>query len=269
MDANRYFEEIEQLKFLAKKEVGQNFLIDKEKASLIVSSLELTEKDNVLEIGCGAGSLSYYLSFGPAKATLVDIDEAMVTKLKSDFQNNEFLKIEMGNALKIDYSSYSKVVGNLPYYITSALIEKALLEANNATRFVFMIQKEAADRILAKTNTKDYSPLNILLTLRGNTTKLFNVNKNCFSPRPHVDSTVIKIDLNTNFDENVLKAYKLSQSLFLKRRKTIYNNLKDLLQDEEKTKALLQECNIPLNYRPEQISPEQYLLLSNRKQLLK
>ena len=105
MDANKYFEEIEQLKFLAKKEVGQNFLIDKEKASLIVSSLELTEKDNVLEIGCGAGSLSYYLSFGPAKATLVDIDEAMITKLKSDFQNNEFLKIEMGNALKIDYSS--------------------------------------------------------------------------------------------------------------------------------------------------------------------
>ena len=71
MDANKYFEEIEQLKFLAKKEVGQNFLIDKEKASLIVSSLELTEKDNVLEIGCGAGSLSYYLSFGPATATIV------------------------------------------------------------------------------------------------------------------------------------------------------------------------------------------------------
>lgn len=269
MDVNKYFEGIEQLKFLAKKEVGQNFLVDKEKASSIVSALEAVSSDFILEIGCGAGSLSFFLSNGPAKSTLIDIDEAMVTKLKNDFNDNEFLKIQMGNAMKFDYLSYTKIVGNLPYYITSALIEKTLLEAKNATRLVFMIQKEAADRIMAKTNTKEYAPLNILLALRGKTKKLFNVNKNCFSPRPHVDSTVIQIDLDTNFDENVIKAFKLSQSLFLKRRKTIYNNLKDLLHDETKTRELLEECDIPLVYRPEQISPEQYLLLSRKKQLIK
>lgn len=269
MDVNKYFEGVEQLKFLAKKEVGQNFLIDKGKASLIVFALEADSSDCVLEIGCGAGSLSYFLSKGPAKSTLIDIDEAMITKLQNDFKDNEFLKIQMGNAMKFDYSPYTKIVGNLPYYITSAIIEKTLIEATRATRLVFMIQKEAADRIMAKTNTKEYAPLNILLSLRGKTKKIFNVSKNCFSPRPHVDSTVIQIDLDANFDENVIKAFKLSQSLFLKRRKTIYNNLKDLLHDETKTKRLLEECGIPLTYRPEQISPEQYLLLSNNKQLIK
>lgn len=262
MDASKYFSSIKELKFLAKKEVGQNFLVDTDFAEKIVSLLELNENDNVLEIGCGAGSLSYFLSFGPAKSTLIDIDESMICKLQSDFKNNGFLKIQLGNAMKFDYSPYTKIVGNLPYYITSSIIEKTLIGAKSATKMVFMIQKEAADRIMALPNTKDYSPLYIYLSLSSKIRRVFNVSRHCFVPEPHVDSSVIIIELNKKHDENSFKAFKLSQSLFLQRRKTIYNNLKNLLHDESKAKTMLEIANIDLNKRPEQITPEQYLTLA-------
>ncbi len=262
MDVNKYFSSIKELKFLAKKEVGQNFLIDPDIAKKIVSLLELNESDNVLEIGCGAGSLSYFLSFGPAKATLIDIDESMLCKLQTDFKENEYLNIQYGNAMKFDYSPYGKIVGNLPYYITSSIIEKTLIGAKNASKMVFMIQKEAADRIMAPVNTKDYSPLSVYLSLVAKSKRVFNVSRHCFVPEPHVDSSVILIEFNKKHDENSFKAFKLSQSLFLKRRKTIYNNLKNLLHDELKAKETLEKASIDLNKRPEEIAPEQYLILT-------
>ena len=119
MTEEKYFENIRSFKFLAKKEIGQNFLGDPEAAKRIVSLLEAKEGEKVLEIGSGAGSLSYFLSLGPAKADLIDIDEAMLQKLKEDFEGNPYLNIQFGNAMRYDYSSYDKIVGNLPYYITS------------------------------------------------------------------------------------------------------------------------------------------------------
>ena len=121
-----------------------------------------------------------------------------------------------------------------------------------------MIQKEAADRIMAPTNTKDYSPLNVYLSLATKSKRVFNVSRHCFVPEPHVDSSVILIEFNKKHDENSFKAFKLSQSLFLKRRKTIYNN-------ELKAKEILERASIDLNKRPEEITPEQYLILTNLK----
>ena len=97
--------------------------------------------------------------------------------------------------MRFDYSPYTKIVGNLPYYITSGIVEKILLGASKASRVVLMVQKEAADRLLAKVGSKDYSPLSLYLNYVASVKRAFNVSRNAFVPAPHIESTVLIIDL--------------------------------------------------------------------------
>lgn len=264
MTEEKYFENIRSFKFLAKKEIGQNFLGDPDSAKRIVSLLEAKEGEKVLEIGSGAGSLSYFLSLGPAKADLIDIDEAMLQKLKEDFEGNPYLNIQFGNAMRYDYSSYDKIVGNLPYYITSGIIENVLLGAKKATRYVFMVQKEAAARLLAKPGSEDYSPLTIYLNYVAKGKKAFNVRRECFVPAPHVESTVLVFDVDLSKQNEESKAmYSLAKKLFLNRRKTILNNLKNVLGDSQKAEEALKACGIAPTLRPENLLAENYLALSH------
>ena len=256
-----YFSEIESYKLLAKKEVGQNFLIDSSSAERIVGCLDIQEKDKVLEIGCGAGSLTFFLEEQKANGDAIDIDEGLLLKLKNDFPDGN-LNITHGNAMKWDYSSYTKIVGNLPYYITSLLVEKALMEGKKAKRMVFMVQKEAAARLLSRPGSKDYGPLPIYLSLVANSKKLFNVGRNSFTPIPHVDSSVLRFDvIPESHNEETKETYKFSQSMFLQRRKTIFNNLKSYLRDDTKAKEVLASCGIEPTRRPDAISPLEYLSL--------
>ena len=263
MNEETYFENVRSYKLLAKKEVGQNFLGEPAYAKKIVDLLESEENDQILEIGCGAGSLSYFLSLGPAKSDLIDIDEGLLAKLKGDFEGNKFLNIQQGNAMRYDYSKYDKIIGNLPYYITSGIIENALLGGDKCKRMVFMVQKEAAARLLAKPETEDYSPLTIYLNYLYEGKRMFNVPRNAFYPAPHVDSTVLLFKLRENVSKKDAEGmYLLCKKLFLQRRKTIYNNLKGIVKEQDKAKALLEASGILLNDRPEQVLAEEYLKLS-------
>ena len=263
MNLETYFENVRSYKLLAKKEVGQNFLGEPEYARRIVDLLEAEKAEHILEIGCGAGSLSYFLSLGPAQSDLIDIDEGLLAKLKNDFAGNQYLTIKQGNAMRYDYEKYDKIVGNLPYYITSGIIENALLGGKNCRRMVFMVQKEAAARLLAKPETEDYSPLTIYLNYLYEGKKAFNVPRNAFYPAPHVDSTVLLFKLRDGVSkEDAEKMYRLCKKLFLQRRKTILNNLKGIVKDQEQAKKALEEAGIPLTARPEQVMAEQYLKLS-------
>lgn len=256
-----YFEEIASYKLLAKKEVGQNFLIDSSSASRIVEALDLKEGDRTLEIGCGAGSLTYFLEQKNAKGEAIDIDESLLSKLQNDFPDATLTPIH-GNAMKWDYSPYTKIIGNLPYYITSGIIEKILLGAENAEKLVIMVQKEAAERLLSGTGTKDYGPLNVLLSLSGSLKREFKVPRSSFCPAPHVDSSVLSLDFYPNRDmEENRKTYSLCNGLFLQRRKTIANNLKTIVKDADKVGKILNACGIDDNKRPEQVTPQQYLSL--------
>lgn len=260
MNKEEYFETIKEYKLLAKHEVGQNFLIDPDVCEKIVSCLEAKEGEQILEIGSGAGSLSYFLSLGPAHAKLIDIDEGLVTKLQKDFQDNPFVEPSLGNAMRYDYASFDKIIGNLPYYITTGLIETALLEAKKATRMVFMIQKEAANRLLAKPKEEDYTPFTIYLNYVAKVRRAFNVNRTCFSPAPHVDSTVLALDINQDtHNEEAIKMYHFAQKMFLNRRKTILNNLKAVVGD--KAGEILEEAKIKITARPEELSAADYLRL--------
>ena len=259
MNEEKFFEGVAALKLMAKKEIGQNFLIDPRAAERIVNSLEAKEGEKILEIGCGAGSLTYFLSSLPCHVDAIDIDEGMLTKVQGDFEGIDNLHIQYGNAAKWDYSSYDKIIGNLPYYITTLLIENCLLGASKASKFVFMVQKEAATRLLAGPGTKDYGPLNVYLALSGKLKRQFNVGRNSFSPIPHVDSAVLSIDLDQNRDKEFLKqVYRFASSMFSKRRKTILNNLKSYLHDEQKALDALDKAKIEKNRRPDAITPAEY-----------
>lgn len=261
-DRESFFEEVNSYKLLAKKEVGQNFLIDSSAAERIISLLDVQEDDCVLEIGCGAGSLTFFLNEIKAHGEAIDIDEAMLEKCRKDFPISN-MNILQGNAMRWDYGKYTKIVGNLPYYITSGILEKVLLGASNCKKMAIMVQKEAADRLLSPVGSKDYGPLNILLSLSGSLKREFKVPRSSFAPAPHVDSAVLSYIYKDNRDLELLgKVYSFASSLFLQRRKTIANNLKTVMKDQVKATNILLAAKIDPNKRPEQLTPEEYLTLT-------
>lgn len=264
-DKESFFEGVNSYKLLAKKEVGQNFLIDSSAAERIVSLLDVQTDDFVLEIGCGAGSLTFFLDEVGARGEAIDIDEAMLAKCRWDFPDSR-MSIVSGNAMRWDYAKYTKIVGNLPYYITSGILEKVLLGASSCRKMAVMVQKEAADRLLSPVGSKDYGPLNILLSLSGSLKKEFKVPRSSFSPAPHVDSAVLSYIYKDNRDLELLsEAYAFASSLFLQRRKTIANNLKTLVKDQAKATNILLAAKIDPNKRPEQLTPEEYLTLTKAR----
>lgn len=265
MDKNAYFEKIAEYKLLAKHEVGQNFLVDSDLCEKIVSLADITIEDHVLEIGSGAGSLSYFIAQTKGESTLIDIDEGLVTKLQEDFEKDENVKVEQANVMRYDLSSFSKIIGNLPYYITSGIIEKIALGASSCSKAILMVQKEVFPRLNAKLGSKEYGPLPILLQYRGTLKKEIYAPRASFTPMPHVDSLVFSLSFNKNADMKVASnLYSLVSALFLHRRKTISNNLSSYLKDSEKAKEILQAVGIKENRRPEEISLEEYLSLLSR-----
>lgn len=262
LDQKEYFENIATYKLLAKHEVGQNFLIDEEVCEKIVSFLNINDNDKVLEIGSGAGSLSFFLSQSKGDVDLIDIDEGLVTKLQNDFNGATNIHPMMGNAMRYDMEKYTKIIGNLPYYITSGILERILLNAKNISLGVFMVQKEAFFRLNAKMGSKDYGPLPILIQYRAKMNRLLSVGRNSFTPAPHIDSLVFNLEFYPDRDmDTVKKLYSLLNGVFLHRRKTILNNLASYLKDGEKAKQTLSKAGISPLARPEEISLEEYLNL--------
>ena len=262
MDERRYFETIASYKLLAKHEVGQNFLIDTDAAKRIVDEADIQTGEKVLEIGSGAGSLTFFLAQTAGRIEAIDIDEGLIAKLQEDF--GEQVDVHYGNAAKYEYAPYDKIVGNLPYYITSSLIERALLLGVNAKKMVFMVQKEAGERLLSPVGEKDYGSLPVLLQWLSKPKRAFSVKRDCFAPAPHVDSVVLSFAMKERPDVDIKKAYRFVESLFLQRRKKLLNNLKNLIHDGDKAKNLILDAGLSEDVRPEQVSPEAFLELYRR-----
>lgn len=262
MDANKYFEEIATYCYYAKKEVGQNFLINQSVAKRIIDFLEVKEGDNVLEIGSGAGSLTYFLKDANGEKTAIDIDPGLVVKLQNDFRSDD-IKIIQENALKINMDNFDLIVGNLPYYITSSIIERIALETPRLRRAVLMVQKEAAARILSGPKSKDYGALNVILSLRFRSKRLLNVDRQQFIPVPNVESTVLEMDANDIDTKKLKDVYLIAKQLFLHRRKNILSNLTTIIKSRDTASGILSKANIALNARPEEIEAEKFLELTN------
>ena len=261
MNKKDYFEDIKTYKYLANKSLGQNFLIVPDVAEQIINLLEIKESDEVLEIGAGLGSLSYFLAQKNSKTTLIDVDERMIYALSQKFENKANIEIKRENILKSDLNKYTKIVGNLPYYITSGIIEYVLLNALHLTKAVFMVQKEVYQKF---NNKKEISPLSMFMKYVGNVSAGKIVNRNCFTPVPHVDSAYFSITLNENIknpDNKVL--LNLMNKMFIYRRKTILNCLTNILGNKEESEKIIAQLNLDTNLRPEQLDINDYINLLN------
>lgn len=242
------------------KDYGQNFLIEPNISSKIVESLKITNNDNVLEIGPGLGSLTHFLSLTTTQLTVVDIDRRMCEFISYIYPN---INIINDDIRKVDVSNYDVIVGNLPYNITTELVEFLLSNATKAKHLVLMCQLEAFDRF-NDLSGESYGPLSVYLHLLGDVRKLFNVKKGNFYPVPKCNSVVFEMtlkNLSKQERDTYFQVYKLAKQLFLSRRKTISNNLTSYLSNKEKCLDALRKLGIDPLTRPEQIPFNKYLEL--------
>jgi len=255
-----------------KKSLGQNFLVDENIARKIVGSLELSPKDIVVEIGPGQGALTKYLVDKVSKLLAVEIDKRVAEKLKSEFVsqnieiiNQDFLDFDF-KELFIKYKRKIRLLGNLPYHLTSPILFMAIENRSYVSDFTFMIQKEVAQRLVGKRDTKNYGILAVLSQFYGMPEILFSVSNNCFYPKPKVTSTVVRIsfsdELPYRVDEELFRT--VVRTTFGKRRKTIKNGLKYLPFEEQINDKIINSLDFPMHKRPEQLSIEDFVTLTDK-----
>ncbi len=249
-----------------KKSLGQNFLIDDNIAKKIVESLNLSADDVVIEIGSGEGSLTKFILERVSKLIAVEIDSSLSVELTRKFPT-EKLEVMNKDVLDLKYSRLieksgkkMRLVGNIPYYLTSEILFNAIDNRSCISDLTIMIQREVAQRIAAKCGTKNYGILSVLTQFYGKPEILFNVSANCFYPKPTVTSSVVRIifydEIPYIADEDLFRL--IVRTTFGKRRKTLRNGLKYLPFDEDITRKIIDAVDFPLDKRPEQLSVEEF-----------
>jgi 16S rRNA (adenine1518-N6/adenine1519-N6)-dimethyltransferase len=252
--------------FRPKKRFGQNFLVDRNILSAMVERAAVADHV-VLEVGPGEGILTKELLLeGCARLYAVELDLRLKDELEKLSAADPRLDLIWGDAVRIDYGALSpfpsKVVANIPYNITTPLIWRLLAFAPNGLSYhLYMVQKEAADRLAADRDTKERYPLGVALEVMGKVTLVRRVPPSCFRPMPRVDSAVVEIELRRNF--HLMKDSFWSDLLhagFRQRRKTLFNNLKDFAGIRD-WRPLLDDVGLDLKIRAEDLSGEEWLKL--------
>jgi len=250
-----------------KKRFGQNYLVDDNISRKIIKSLGAQHDDVLLEIGPGQGALTKFLVNEYPNYTAVEIDECSVDTLKNKFGKD--LNIVCGDVMKFDFSGLSrtegvktKVLGNIPYNITSDILFKLLENIGVIDTAVLMVQKEVAERLTAKKETKQYGILAVQFGAFAEIKNIFNVPATAFFPKPRVTSSVIKLAFNENkyTIANVPLFRSLVRNAFSKRRKTLKNSLKDFFGANDINNC---DFNIDFSRRAETLSVIEFVELSN------
>ena len=256
------------MKFLqkAKKSLGQNFLIDNNIINKIIEIGNINNNKTVMEIGAGYGNLTKAIVCkGPKKIFAVEKDKKLVSFLKKKFKDHKNLKIINRDILNIieekNLEQNMVVFGNLPYNVSTKILASLIMLKNWPPWYdvlILMFQKEVADRIIAKKQTKEFSRLSVLSNWRLEIKKHFNVSKNCFFPKPKINSTLLsfKPKKNNPFNlKNPKNLEKVTRILFSNRRKMINKSFNKLF---EKKESIAEKLNIDLNKRPEELSSEMF-----------
>ncbi len=257
--------------FSFKKSLGQNFLIDKNFVDKIVSAAEI-DGANVLEIGPGIGTITYEMTKTAKKVVVVEIDSSLIPILEENLAefnnvviiNEDILKVDINKLIADEFDGEEfKVVSNLPYYITTPIIEMLITNNLPVTDMTIMVQKEVADRMVADEKSKDYSSLSVFVRFYTDAKILIKLPKSVFMPQPKIDSAILKLDLRI-YDKEVDRdlLFKLVRAGFNKRRKTILNSLSDVA-DKDRLKACFEECGLAENLRAENLSLDDYIKLTN------
>lgn len=256
---------LEKYNMKATKKFGQNFLIDLNVVQKIVDCTSVDQQTCVIEIGPGIGALTEQLSYKAGHVISYEIDTRLKDVLNESLQEctnvevifQDFLTVDLKQVVHHYKQHYSKVciVANLPYYITSDILEHIITSQADIDSIHVMVQKEVA---LKLTDASYHSPLTFMIESVGQTSLDMTISKNVFSPAPRVDSAILSIHIQHVYEPLLTKILKQA---FTQKRKTIYNNLKGLfLEDTEK---ILNECGIDLKKRPEQLTIEDYQKLTH------
>ena len=263
---------VEQYGLLAKKSLGQNFLLDMNITDKIIRcSLEAQGKanfqnENVYEIGPGPGGLTRaILKANPQKLTVIEMDSRCI-EIMRDIKKlvGEQLQIVEGDALQYDFTSdreaVKNIVSNLPYNISVPLLLNWLKNMQNFASLTLMFQKEVAERITAEPDNKTYGRISVMAQLTCKIKTLFNLNPNCFVPAPKIWSTVLLFEpLATIPPADILqKVEKLTELAFNQRRKMLRQSLKSVVNLQQ----ICEQVNIDPTARAENLTPQQYLKLA-------
>ena len=253
-----------------KKKFGQNFLQDKNIINKIVEAAPINSDDLIIEIGPGSGALTEGLT-KKAMTISYEIDTDLKEILDSKFSNVETSRIIYDDFLKrnikedISEYKYNKlyVVANLPYYITTPIIEKIIDEKLNIDKMVLMVQKEVGERFTSKAGSKDYSSITVYLNYYYDLRKEFIISRNVFYPKPNVDSMIISLNKKTDGmkSNNEELFLRLIRDSFQFKRKTLKNNLKNY--DWDKIKEYLDKNSISEQVRAEDLDLINYIEISN------
>jgi len=257
----------------AKKSLGQNFLIDKNILEKIINTT-IIENKSILEVGPGTGNLtSLIIEKKPKKLIVVEKDNQLAENLKKIF--NKKLKIINDDILKVNetelFNEKAVVFGNLPYNISTEILNKWIINLKNEFWFdclILMFQKEVADRIIAKSNTSKYGRLSIISNWKLNIKKLCDVKPVSFFPKPKIDSSLLlfypkKDFININNPNNL---EIITRIFFNKRRKMLKKPFHQLFNGE---KRILDELKIDLNLRPQNLSMDTYYKLASEYEKLR
>jgi 16S rRNA (adenine1518-N6/adenine1519-N6)-dimethyltransferase len=266
---------LKKYKISPKKWLGQNFLISKNVLRKIVEAAEISKKDTVLEIGPGIGNLTIELVKRAKKVIAVEKDKRMIEILKEMLEGWKVRNIEIvqGDILKIRNSQFVirnsyKIVANIPYYLTSRLIREFLETKNKPESMILMVQKEVAQRICAKPPKMNLLAVSVQFYAKPKIISF--VPKDCFWPKPKVDSAILKIsNLKTKNPKIKKLFFKIIKAGFSQPRKQLINNLSNGLKiEKEKVKKWLLENGIKPEKRAENLSIEDWLKLIKNLKIL-
>ena len=271
----------EETKFLMKKygitankKLGQNFLISDEAVNGIIEASNISKEDLVIEIGPGLGTLTKPLLENAGKVICIELDNRMLEILEDRFKlyynfeviNEDVLKVDLNKLIKenkIGEIKIAKVVANLPYYITTPIVMKLLEDRLDIESITVMVQKEVADRLVAKPGKKFTGAITYAINYYTEPTRVLEVDKTSFIPAPEINSTVIKLDvLKTPAveveDEELM--FKVIKAAFMQKRKTLLNGLSNsnLFGTKEEIEKVLNKLNINPGIRGEKLSLQDY-----------
>ena len=271
----------EKHRFQLSKSLGQNFITDKHVIERIVEGADPSEKDLVIEIGPGIGVLTAEAAQQAAKVIAIEIDSKLIPILGETLAEYDNVEVINQDILKTDlngiideqrqlgnFTGDVKIIGNLPYYITTPIVMKLLEEKLPVESLTVMVQKEAAVRICAAPGTRACGAVSVAVQYYSQPQILFDVPRDCFFPAPNVDSAVIRLNIRkeppVKLETEEKQFFKLVKAAFGQRRKTVLNSLNTGLgKSKEELSAALQQAGIAPTARAEQLTMEQFGTLCN------
>lgn len=254
-----------------KKSLGQNFLFDKNIQRKIIAACEFKPPDTVLEIGAGRGELTALILERVEKIYALEIDRNLARNLKETFQRYKNVKIINADVLKFNFNRYFKkmskikVIGNIPYYITTPIIEYLLKYRDRIDAIFVTIQKEFARRIIAQSGSKDFGAFSCFIQYFAEPQIIFPIKKTSFFPMPKVDSCFLRLVIREKLPFGIKNEglfFKIIRSAFNQRRKTLRNSLKDIVSADKLTR-FFNQYNINPDIRPEDLSLADFANLIN------